>query len=68
MSFQIPKTFYGAGYAVCAVLFFASFMSNVEEKFRVAGIFLGFTVFIVVTAVYLWDRDKYYNALRYGQI
>jgi len=65
MSFQIPKTFYGAGYAVCAVLFFVSFMSNVEEKFRVAGIFLGFILFIVVTAVYVWERDKYYEDIKY---
>jgi hypothetical protein len=68
MSFQIPRTFYGAGYAVCAVLFFVSFMGNVEEKFRVAGIVLGFILFIVVTAVYAWDRNKYYYALSRGLI
>jgi hypothetical protein len=68
MSFQIPRTFYGAGYAVCAVLFFVSFMSNVEDKFRVAGIVLGFILFIAITVVYAWDRDKYYEALRYGHI
>jgi len=63
MSLQIPKTFYGAGYAVCAVLFFVSFMSNAEEKLRVAGIVLGFILFILVTTVYVWDRDKYYKDL-----
>ncbi len=48
MSFQIPKTFYGAGYAVCAILFFVSFMSTVEEEFRVAGIALASILFIVL--------------------
>lgn len=64
MSFQVPKTFYGAGYAVCVVIFFVSFMSNVEEGFRVAGILLGFILFIIVTVVYVWDRGKYYEDLR----
>jgi hypothetical protein len=65
MSFQIPKTFHGAGYAVCAVLFFVSFMSNVKEKFRVAGIVSGLILFIVVTVVYAWDRNRYYEDIRY---
>jgi len=60
MSFQIPKTFYGAGYAVCAVLFFVSLMGNVDDKFRAIGIFLAVILFIIVTAVYVWDKDKYY--------
>jgi len=65
MSFQIPKTFYGAGYAACAVLFFVSFMSNVEEKLRVAGIVLGCILFLLVTGVYLWDRNRYYEDIKY---
>lgn len=60
MSFQIPKTVYGAGYAVCAVLFFVSFMSNVDDKFRAVGILLAVILFIMITAVYIWDKNKYY--------
>ena len=65
MSFQIPKTFYGAGYAVSAVLLFVSFMSNVKEKLRIAGIVLGFFFFLIVTIVYVWDKHRYYEDIRY---
>ncbi len=61
MSFQIPKSFYGAGYAVCAILFFVSYMSNVDDRIRVVGIILASLFFIVVTVVYWWDRDEFYK-------
>jgi Ca2+-dependent lipid-binding protein len=61
---RIPTSFYGAGYAVCAILFFVSFMSNVSDAFREAGIGVAALLFFIVTAVYVWDRDKYYEDLK----
>jgi len=61
MSFQIPKTFYGAGYAVCAVLFSVSFIApDIDDRLRITGIVLASIFFMVVTLVYLWDKGKYY--------
>jgi hypothetical protein len=65
MSVNLPSTFYGAGYVACAVLFYGAFIGDVENNFRIAGIFMGVLLFIILTAVYAWDRNEYYQrALR----
>jgi hypothetical protein len=41
MSITIPCTFYGAAYAVCAVLFLGVYFGNVDDRLRGVGILLG---------------------------
>jgi len=65
MSFEIRRIFYGFWYAICAVLFYMSLVSIIKEKFRVAETILGFIIFIVITAVYIWDRHKYYEDIKH---
>jgi hypothetical protein len=65
MSINIPKTFYGARCAICVALVLGALFGNADDVLRRWAVGLAVSVFLIIAIIYAWDRDKYYEDIRY---